>query len=124
VTVNEDPEEMERRLEFSRYAYRFLITPVLVNGLRSALENIEKRSQELLAEGTTARFLDKRADSGEVVKLVERLREALANYQVSENCFVASGMAHYRTDIATTSDLRPYHRPHCERFPLSLYPLH
>jgi len=37
-----------------------------------------------------ALFVDKRRDSGEVVKLVERLREAITRYQVSEDWFVAS----------------------------------
>ena len=60
-----------------------LATPV--NGLRSALEEIEKRSQELLEKGKAARLVDKGRDSGEVVKLVERLRNAIIRYQVSED---------------------------------------
>jgi thiamine monophosphate synthase len=49
------------------------------------LEAIEKRSQALLEKGKVARFVDKGRDSGEVVKLVERLRDAIARYQVSED---------------------------------------
>jgi len=56
----------------------------LANGPRSALEEIEKRSQALLEKGKVARFVDKERDSGEVVKLVERLRDAITRYQVSE----------------------------------------
>ena len=31
--------------------------------------------------------MDKAGDSGEVAKLIERLREAIIHYKVSENCF-------------------------------------
>ena len=57
----------------------------LANGLHSVLEEIEKRSQELLEKGKATRFVDKGRDSGEVVKLVERLRDSIAQYQVSED---------------------------------------
>jgi len=49
------------------------------------LEEIEKRSQELLDKNKAALFVDKRRDSGEVVRLIERLREAISHYQVSED---------------------------------------
>jgi len=49
------------------------------------LKDIEKQSQELLKKGKAARFVDKGRDSGEVVKLVERLRDAITRYQVSED---------------------------------------
>lgn len=41
-----------------------------------------------------AGFIDKEGDCGEVTRLVERLREAITLYQVSENCFVATSIAH------------------------------
>ena len=41
-----------------------------------------------------ALFVDKRRDSGEVVKLVERLRDAITRYQVSGHWFVASNMTY------------------------------
>jgi hypothetical protein len=54
------------------------------------LEEIEKRSQALLEKAKAPRlvdkavlFVDKERDSGEVVKLVERLRDAIFRYQVS-----------------------------------------
>jgi len=50
---------------------------------RSELEEIEKRSQALLAKGGAARFVDKGEDSKEVAGLIERLREAIIHYQVS-----------------------------------------
>jgi len=49
------------------------------------LEGIEKRSQALLEKGKIAGFVDKGKDSGEVIKLVESLRDAITRYQVSED---------------------------------------
>ena len=40
-------------------------------------------------KGTVARFLDKRADSGEVAKLVDQLRGAMTHYQMSERRFLS-----------------------------------
>jgi hypothetical protein len=83
------------RIDQVRSSIARLATPV--NGLRSALEEIERRSQALLEKAKGARlidkavlFVDKGKDSGEVVKLVERLRDAIAHYQVSEDWFLAS----------------------------------
>ena len=59
--------------------------PTPVDDLRSVLEEIEERSRALLEKGKAARFVDKGRDSGEVVKLVERLRDAITRYQVSED---------------------------------------
>ena len=80
-----DQAEKQRRSELFGYGHRLSITPTLINGLCSALEEIEKRSREMLAKGPAVRFMDKAADSGEVARLVERLREAITHYQVSEN---------------------------------------
>ena len=49
------------------------------------LEEIEERSRALLEKGKAARFVDKARDSGEVVRLVERLRDAITRYQVNED---------------------------------------
>ncbi|KAF9645952.1 hypothetical protein BDM02DRAFT_3271339 [Thelephora ganbajun] len=65
TSVDGDPEETRRRKE-----------------LTSALEEIEKRSRELLAKSMVARFA--RKDSGEVARLVERLREVITHYQMSQ----------------------------------------
>ena len=91
---DEDQAEKKRRSELFRYARRLLGTLTLINGLHSALEGIEKRSRNLLAKGTAARFVDKGADSGEVARLVEQLQGAITHYQVSENRFVASSFTH------------------------------
>ena len=67
-------------------------SPILVNGLLSTLEEIERRSRALLEKGIAARFVDKGEDSKEVARLIDRLREAITHYQVSGNYFVASDM--------------------------------
>lgn len=46
------------------------------------LDDIEKQSLVLLEKGKTARLLDKKQDSGVVVELVEKLRQAILIYQV------------------------------------------
>ena len=76
----------------------------------------------LLEKGAASRFLDKGEDSTEVAKLIERLREAITHYQVSENYLVVLSTTHRRADITTTSDLRSGHQPHCEDFPVCLSP--
>lgn len=67
-----------------------------------SLEGIEKRSRRLLDKGKGARVLDKRQDSGAIVKLVEELRQAILLYQVGniENCRSSRADAFW-TDVAT-----------------------
>ena len=86
TTDGRDQAEERRRSELSRCVRRSLIIPTLVNGILSTLEEIEKRSRVLLEKGTGVRFLDKGEDSKEVAGLIERLREAITQYQVSGNC--------------------------------------
>jgi len=83
TTIDGDPGETERRKELTRYVRPSLVPPAPTNNPRSALEEIEKRSQALLSKGVAARFMDKGEDSNEVVKLIERLQDAITNYQVS-----------------------------------------
>ena len=75
----------------------------------------------LLKKGAAARFLDKGEDSAEVARLIERLREAIAHYQVSEDYFVVPSLAHTGVDIATASDLRSCCESHCKDLPVRLY---
>ena len=96
---------------------------VYVNGHRRMLEEITKQSQMLLEKGLAARFIAK-DDSKEVMRLIERLREAIAFYQVSESCHFTRCCSHGRIVVATTGDLRPSYRPHCEDFSVHLYDLH
>ncbi|KAF9645137.1 hypothetical protein BDM02DRAFT_3271911, partial [Thelephora ganbajun] len=74
--VDGDPEETGRRRE-----------------LTSALEEIKKRSQELLAKGTVTQFADKEGNFREVGKLVERLQEAISRYQISHQQAVYNQIA-------------------------------
>ena len=64
------------------------------------MEEIEQRSQSLLEKGKAARFVDKGRDSGEVVKLVERFRDAITCYQVSKDRFVASNATYIAGQIS------------------------
>ena len=82
TAVDVDGGEDRRRSDLSRYAPQLFTVYVCANGHRSTLEEIEKRSQVLLQKGVPARFIDKEDNSKEVAKLVERLREAIALYQV------------------------------------------
>jgi histone H3/H4 len=47
-------------------------------------KQIEEASQKLLAKNPFARFADKGKDSKVVAGLVQRLREAIVRYQVSD----------------------------------------
>lgn len=51
-----------------------------------ALEDIEKRSQDILDKKTVVGFLDKAKDSQEAISLVDELRNAILGYQVGEKC--------------------------------------
>ena len=84
----------------TRCARQLLAPPALINGLGSALEDIEKRSLELLEKGTAARFVDKAGGSKRVTGLIEQLREAVTNYQVSENCSTASSTTYAGKQIS------------------------
>ena len=92
TAIDVDGGEKQRRSELSRYAPQLFTMHVYVNGRdRSTLEDIEKRSKVLLEKGVAARFIEKEGDSKEVARLIERLREAIALYQVSESWIVSPG---------------------------------
>ena len=97
TTIDGDPEETSRRVELARYVRRSLTTFALVNGLCSALGEILRESQELLAKDPVVQFMDKDADPGKVARLIERLRKAISNYQVSGNYSVAPSAPHRKT---------------------------
>ncbi|KAF9782707.1 hypothetical protein BJ322DRAFT_1219896 [Thelephora terrestris] len=77
VNPEDDDEEIRRRSD-----------------LASSLEDIEKRSLALSGKGKVARVLDKSQDSGEVVRLVEKLRQAILVYQVSQQQSIYNQIAH------------------------------
>ena len=78
---------MKRHVELTRYAHRLLDLSALTNDLYRTLEEVEKRSRQLREEG-------KAGDSGEVVKLIEQLQEAITHYQVSRDFLIAQGTTH------------------------------
>lgn len=79
----DDHDEVERRSELAKFVscLTFLVDTESTLYYRE-LEEIGLQSLALLAKGKTARVLDKTRDSGEVIKLVERLRQATLIYQV------------------------------------------
>jgi hypothetical protein len=109
--ANGDQTEKQRLSLLTRYAYQLPAALTLANCLRSALDKIKKRSQELLAKGTAARFIDKSADSGEVARLIEQLREAITHYQVSKNWIVGRKLLtwenRYRSNKRSTTKSLP-----------------
>jgi hypothetical protein len=62
-----------------------MIASTTPSGHYRTFEKIEEISQQLLAKGTIARFIDKGEDSNTVARLIERLREAIVCYQASED---------------------------------------
>jgi hypothetical protein len=78
-----DLEEADRRSQLARFGLslrsRVLPRPNLRDRL---LDDIGKQAVAMLEKGKVARFLDKRNDSGEVASLVEKLKQAILDYQV------------------------------------------
>jgi len=62
----------------------------------STFKTIEEISQKLLGQGNIAQFVNKEENSKVVVKLVERLQQAIVCYQVSKS----------RTSVPSTVDVR------------------
>ena len=81
--IDGDSEETDRRAELARYApIDDGAVTTTSNGRCSTFKQIEEESKQLLAKNPVARFVDKGGDSGNVAKLIERLRKALLRYQV------------------------------------------
>ncbi|KAF9784529.1 hypothetical protein BJ322DRAFT_851232 [Thelephora terrestris] len=67
ATVEEDPEETNRR-----------------TGLTRIFKQIEELSEKLSAKGAITRFVDRGEDSKAVARLIERFREVILYYQISQ----------------------------------------
>lgn len=80
---NDDQDEIGRRSQLAKFVscLLFFLLVKLILCYRE-LEDVGVRSQELSEKGKLARALDKTRDLGEVVKLMERLRQAILIYQV------------------------------------------
>ena len=84
--IDGDSEETDRRAELARCApINNGAVMTTSNGRYSTFGEIEEESQHILAKNPVSRFVDKGGDSGNVVKLIERLRKALLRYQVRKH---------------------------------------
>jgi len=83
VNPDDDREEVRRRSQLAKFVC--FLAPLLHSKptLNRSLEYIGKQSLALSEKGKIARVLDKTQDAQEVIKLVEKLRQAILEYQVS-----------------------------------------
>ena len=110
TNIDDDHEEVERRARLARSALRS--SPPAPTGLTSYdrdLEDIGKRSLALSEKGKVARALDKKRDSGEVIKLIEKLRQAILVYQVSARLYLSPKPLTCGTGVTATGDIQPGH---------------
>jgi hypothetical protein len=105
MTTNRDPEETRRLTMFVRYVADNLPC-ALVDNICSGLEEIEKRSKELLERGRATQSVDKGKDSGDVAKLVERFQEAIAWYQISQQQATYDGITNLASSFNTLLKLQ------------------
>ena len=119
VSPDDDREEVERRSELAKFVSRlgFLTHPKLIPHDRS-LEDIGTRSLALSEKGKVARVLDKTQDSQEVIKLVEKLRQAILVYQVSAKRRQSQKPLTRGVGVTTAVDIQPGHPSDCEFPPL------
>jgi hypothetical protein len=80
---NGDHEEVERRSQLAKFVSYLEPPACLIMIFYRSLGEIGTRSLALSGKKKVARVLDKTQDSQEVVKLVEKLRQAILVYQVS-----------------------------------------
>ena len=83
VDPNHDREEVERRSQLAKYAScleTFAHQELIIHD--RSLKDVEERALALMEKGKISRFLDRTQDLGEIVALVERLRQAILIYQV------------------------------------------
>jgi hypothetical protein len=83
VNPDGDREEVERRSHLAKFVSCLIHLIQPIPTLSRSLEDIGTRSLTLSEKGKLARALDKAQDSQEVIKLVEKLRQAILIYQVS-----------------------------------------
>jgi hypothetical protein len=76
---------MARRKKLARWVHLSVLVVTVSNGLCSAFNQIEESSEKLLKQGPITKFAKKSSDSKAVAGLIERLREAIIYYQVSDN---------------------------------------
>ena len=103
-----DLEEADRRSQLAGFVLcpEFLVRPKLILYDR-LLDDIGKQAVAMLEKGKVARFLDKRKDSGEVAALVEKLKQAILDYQVGVRDRWIQRLLTRDAGVTTTSDIQP-----------------
>ena len=110
TNIDDDKEEVERRARLARSALRSSPpAPVRLTSYNRDLEDVGKRSLALSEKGRVARALDKNRDSGEVIKLIEKLRQAILVYQVSTRLYLSLKPLTCGTGVTATGDIQPGH---------------
>jgi len=104
---HEDRDEAERRSELTKSIMSWISHLLETDPLCRSLEDIGARSLALSEKGKVARILDKAQDTGEVVKLIERLRRAILIYQVSVKHHRNRESLTCGTDVTTTVAISP-----------------
>ena len=107
MNPDNDREEVERRSQLARFVPCLAFLTNLDLNLNRSLEDIGTRSLDLSKKGKVARVLDKSQDSQEVVRLVERLRQAILIYQVSAGYLTGWKSLTRGTGVTTTVDIQP-----------------
>ena len=79
-----------------------------------SLEEIGKRSQDILEKETTVGFLDKMKDSQEAISLVDELRSAIVGYQVGDKHMALPRVNARRTALATNVDVQSDSKNGCK----------
>ena len=108
--IDDDHDEVDRRAQLARFALGSSpLAPMRLTFYNRDLEDIGKRSLALLEKGKVARALDRKRDSGEVIKLVEKLRQAILVYQVSTRRSLSLKPLTCGTGVTATGDIQPGH---------------
>ena len=107
VNPDDDREEVERRSQLARFVSCLELLAHIDPIPYRSLEDIGTRSLTLSEKGKVARLLDKTQDSQEVVKLVEKLRQAILIYQVSARDLQSRKRLTRGAGIATAVNIQP-----------------
>ena len=107
VNPDGDREEVERRSQLAKFVLCPAPPACPIITLCRSLEDIGTRSLALSGKKKLVRVLDKKQDSQEVVKLVEKLRQAILVYQVSARHRRSLKSLTRGAGITTTVNIQP-----------------
>ena len=119
VNPDDNREEVERRSQLARSVSCLTSLVHLDLTHHRSLEEIGARSLALSGKGKVARALDKTQDSQEVIRLVEKLRQAILIYQVSARGIHVRNSLTRRAGVTTAIHIQPGHSTDREFLPLS-----